>query len=215
VDRRVRGLDWVPQEYVLAPEPGLITEAYGDLARAFNVHELRDPHGRWTRAGEGGSHVQTLAGLGQRPGAGYRPAGHPAAPSVSDLAGMVGALTDRLAQAEERARSTDVEHARALAGLRDSLRYEQKQLAAESAKVAAEGKTIADLSDDRRKEIVRSLATVLGLIAVAGLIIATAGMALPPIAAAGIAVGPLVGGELVTALHETHQHHRRVRSARG
>jgi hypothetical protein len=209
VDRRVRGLDWAAAEYEMAAEP----VPGGLLSRAFDQRELRDAHGRWVKGSA--SHVQTLAGLGQQgPRTGYRPAGHPE-PSVGELAGMVGRLTDRLAAAEEQARSTDVEHARALAGLRDSLRYEQKQLAAESAKVAAEGKTIADLSDDRRKEIVRSLATVLGLIAVAGLILATAGLALPPIAAAGIAVGPLLAGELTTALHEQHQHHRRVRSARG
>jgi hypothetical protein len=86
--RDQRGLDWLPQEYVLADTPGLFTGAYGELSRAFSPHQhqLRHPSGRWARPGDGGAH-RVDATSGQ-------------APTVTEVADRLDRLAGRLAAHE-------------------------------------------------------------------------------------------------------------------
>ena len=179
-----RGLDWAAEEY--------------ELLRAFNPREPRDAHGHWVH---GAGHVQTLAGLGQGKRA---PAGGEGMrgpdPTVAQLATMVRDLQQQVASQQRRLHVEDTRRGDQLHDVVDNIRTEHaKLIAGERADVKVSG-----ISDERRKIIVETLANVLGLLAVAGLILATAGMALPPLAAAGVAVGPLIGGEAVKLLHERH-----------
>jgi hypothetical protein len=167
-----RGLDWEPLEYLL---------------RAYDPGERRGPDGKWIH---GASPVAGLIGtshLPQSPAQGE--------PSTAQLMNMISDLRAQISVNDTRLRS---EQASKLRDVVEQMRAEEHRIAAE--KIA--GKTAEELKAERRKAIIRTVATVLGLVAVGVLIVATAGMAVPPLAEAGVAVGPLIGGELISAIGE-------------
>jgi predicted ABC-type ATPase len=122
--------------------------------------------------------------------AGEAPAG-PAGPSPVEVAKMVTDLQAQFAAERDKMRA---DQAAELNRVTAQLRAEQDRMTQLAGRTAeAKGG-----SGERRKEIVHAIVNILALVAVGALILATAGAALPPLAAAGVSVGPLIGGE---ALH--------------
>lgn len=199
---RAAGLDWTPAEYLM-------------LLRAishYNPHEPRDPSGKWSRRPGAPRPGYLRKHPPGRPAAARRPAasgmsvmserrpGPVAEPSPQELAGMVDQLHSKLnghvAELEQR----NAEQARKLAEVTDQLRHESELLAHAE---ATEAKV------DKRKMIVRSIVNVLGLAAVAALILITGGVVdMSPLAEAGVAVGPLIGSEVINAINEARKRRR-------
>ena len=183
------GLDWDPAEYLLLLRAGGWDEP---LHPRF---PSGGPHGGEFRPKHGGMGESRPAAMGESGGN----------PTVADLMGMVDGLQQQLADREATMRT---EYADQLHQVTQQIREEQgRMLGAEERALRAD-----ELSDERKKEIVRLIAVVLGLVAAGALIVATAGLALPPLAEAGIAVGGPIAGELIAGLHSGHQRGRaRVR----
>jgi len=152
----------------------------------------RDPHGEFARK----------PGGGQRPPVPFMPAREPArepVPSVGELASQVGQMRREFEAERERMRE---DQARQMRAVTSELRAEQSRLGALAKQTE---------SEEHRKELVKTVARMLGLVAVGLLILATAGAALPPLAIAGVAMGPLLGGEAVIGIHAYAQSRRHTR----
>ena len=185
---------------------GLTWDGAELLLRADVARELRVPGGprggQWTKSPVAG----LIPGGGESIGGGPRPAAAAAGPSTAELASMVDDLHKQFAEATGQ---LEQRHREEMHATLADLRKEQAHLV----ELAQRRTEVTAAREEHRKEVVRAVATILGLVAVAALILATAGAALPPIAAAGVAVGPLIGAETVTFLHHTATEGKKARAS--
>lgn len=201
------GLDWEPAEYLLLAEE-LLDRAFNPKAHPRFPH---GPHGgEFAPKGGGGGYTPSYArkrpshasgqaremppyGMREEAsGQGNVPAvvAVPVQPTPQELASLVDTLHSKMLT---HVNELDAENQRRLRETADQVRQEQEHIAA--VKVAEAEKA------EKRKAIISHIVNVVALLASAALIIATGGIVdISPFAEAGIAVGPLVGGEVINAL---------------
>lgn len=131
-----------------------------------------------------------------------------AEPTVTDLARMVGDLSRQLDLAQENMRAQERKD---LHNVVTQMRAEQDRLI----RLAQRSDQIAAATDEHRHEVVRSVVTVLGLVAAGVLLLATAPALGPALVAAAISVGPLIGAEAIALIHAEAKHRRTMSGTGG
>jgi len=179
-----RGLDWDAGEV---------------LVRADVARELRVPHGP-----HGGEWTKSLVPASEAPHAAELAGG--GAVDAATVRALVSQVAELRARLDDQSKTLRREDSMRMQTALNQMRHEESRMIETAQKIHEEGAA----KDEHRHELVRAIAAVLGLVAVGALILATAGAAVPPMAAAGVAVGPLIGSELITFLHHQAAHRRKT-----